>query len=224
MVRPEKCCAERNSFFNPYTHARKYKITIMKESLLPFVVAAVFLSAVSVHAQVEYVDPSMGGQGFMLEPTRPTVSLPNSMVRVYPVRKDQLDDQIRSFPLTIISHRLGELFWLMPSDGSPGAWDRPQAYDQEVETPYYYSARFDSSLIQTEFAPAERCGYFRFTFPSGKPVALLANRRGGDLSSDGQSISGTENIKGEGERPPGTMQAFVYGEFSAPVTVQMTVQ
>jgi len=108
----------------------------------------------------------------------------------------------------------------MPSDGSPGAWDRPQAYDQEVETPHYYSARFDSSLIQTEFVPAERCGYFRFIFPSGKPVVLLANRRGGDLSSDGNSISGQENITGEGERSPGTMQAFVYGEFSAPVTIQ----
>ena len=72
-----------------------------------------------LHAQVDYVDPAMGGQGFMLEPTKPTVSLPNSMVRVYPVRKDQLDDQISSFPLTIISHRLGELFWLMPGDGSP---------------------------------------------------------------------------------------------------------
>ncbi len=80
-------------------------------------------------AQVELVDPTIGGQAFMLEPTRPTVSLPNSMVRVYPVRKDQLDDQIRSFPLTIISHRLGELFWLMPGDSSPAT------YDQEVETP-----------------------------------------------------------------------------------------
>ncbi len=156
----------------------------MTRSLLAFAVAAVLLSAVSVRAQVEYVDPSMGGQGFMLEPTRPTVSLPNSMVRVYPVRKDQLDDQIRSFPLTIISHRLGELFWLMPSDGSPDAGDLPQAYDQELETPYYYSTRFDNSLIQTEFSPTERCGFFRFTFPSGKPVVLLANRRSGDLSSD----------------------------------------
>src|SRR6202012_4509892 len=76
-------------------------------------------------AQVELVDPTMGGQGFMLEPTRPTVALPNSMVRVYPVRKDQLDDQIRSFPLTIIPHRLGELFWLMPGDGTPA----DQAFD-----------------------------------------------------------------------------------------------
>src|SRR5580698_3140532 len=136
-----------------------------------------------VNAQVEYVDPAMGGQGFLLQPTRPTVSLPNCMVRVYPVRNDQLDDQIHSFPLTIISHRLGELFWLMPGDGSADDWNRYQAYDQEVETPYYYSVRFDDSLIQTEFTPTAHAGYFRFTFPSGKAIVLLANRQGGDMSA-----------------------------------------
>jgi predicted alpha-1,2-mannosidase len=195
----------------------------MKNYFLPLVVLAfagtVFLS----RAQVEYVDPVMGGQGFMLEPTRPTVSLPNSMVRVYPVRRDQLDDQIHSFPLTIISHRLGELFWLMPADGVPAAaaWDKPAAYDQEVETPYYYSTRFDESLIRTEFTPTAHCGFFRFTFPASKATVLLANRRGGDFSgaSDG-SVSGTERIVGEGEISPGVMQAYVYGEFSAPVTIQ----
>src|ERR1700749_4517704 len=82
-------------------------------------------------AEVAYFNPSMGGQGFLLEPTRPTGSLPNSMVRVYPMRKDQLDDQIHSFPLTIISHRLGELFSIMPAN-NVGAWDRPQTYDQET--------------------------------------------------------------------------------------------
>jgi predicted alpha-1,2-mannosidase len=166
-------------------------------------------------AQVEYVDPSMGGQGFLLEPMRPTVSLPNSMVRVYPVRKDHLDDQIHSFPLTIISHRLGELFSLMPGEVSPAA------YDQEVETPYYYSARLDHSLIQIEFAPTARCGYFRFTFPDGKAVLSLANRRGGALSSgENNSISGSENVAGESSVTPGVMHAYVYGEFSAPVTVE----
>src|SRR5258707_1865664 len=105
----------------------------MKKFFFLLAMPAVFLCAVTVRAQVEYVDPSMGGQGFMLEPTRPTVSLPDSMVRVYPVRKDQLDDQIHSFPLTIISHRLGELFWPMPTDGAPAPWDRPRTYRQEVE-------------------------------------------------------------------------------------------
>ena len=185
----------------------------MKNTIAQFFSAGMLLIASLASAQVEYVDPSMGGQGFMLEPTRPTVSLPNSMVRVYPVRKDQLDDQIHSFPLTIISHRLGELFWLMPGDGSPDAWNRPAAYDQEVETPYYYSTRFDASLIQTEFTPTARCGYFRFTFPSNKPVVLLANRLEGSVSiGDNNSVSGVEKFN--------NMQAFFYGEFSAPVQVQ----
>jgi len=185
---------------------------------LVFVVASLNVAA---SAQVEFVDPSVGGQGFLLEPTRPTVSLPNSMVRVYPVRKDQLDDQIHSFPLTIISHRMGELFWLMPSDGVPDMWDRPMAYDQETETPYYYSARFQGSLIQSEFAPTARCGYFRFNFPSGRAVVLLANRQGGELSSGpDNSVSGSENIVGQGRMSPGMMHAFVYGEFSAPVKTE----
>src|SRR5258706_13573293 len=192
----------------------------MKKFFFLLAVPAVFLFAVTFRAQVEYVDPSMGGQGLILEPTRPTVSLPNSMVRVYPVRKDQLDDQISSFPLTIISHRLGELFWLMPGR-STDAWNKPAAYDQEVETPYYYSVRFDDSLIQTEFTPTERCGYFRFTFPSGKPVVLLANRRDGGLSiGDNNSVSGSENIASEGNMSPGVMHAYIYGEFSAPGKIE----
>ena len=128
-------------------------------------------------AQLEYVDPTIGGIGHLLEPTRPTVSLPNSMVRVYPVRRDATDDQIHSFPLTIISHRLGELFWLMPCAGTPdaGSWDRPAAYDQERTTPYYYSARLDESNIQIEFTPTSQCGYFRFSAPAHSPAVLLAN-------------------------------------------------
>src|SRR5579859_5811394 len=136
----------------------------MNKTLTRFLPLITLCLAGRLFAQVDQVDPTMGGQGFMLEPTRPTVALPNSMVRVYPVRKDQLDDQIHSFPLTIISHRLGELFWLMPSDGGPDAWNRAQAYDQETETPYYYATRFDDSLIRTEFSPAARSGCFRFTF------------------------------------------------------------
>ena len=194
----------------------------MKKHLSAFIIVGAILwsGSVRLDAQVEFVDPAMGGQGFMLEPTRPTVSLPNSMVRVYPVRKDHLDDQIQSFPLTIISHRLGELFWLMPDDGSLTGWNQPAAYDQEVETPYYLSTRFDDSLIQTEFTPTAHSGYFRFTFPSGKPVILLANRQGGDFSSDGNTVSGSETIVSQSNVTPGTMQAFVYGEFSAPVKIQ----
>lgn len=168
------------------------------------------LAAGQLQAQVEFVDPSIGGVGHLLEPTKPTVSLPNGMVRVYPVRRDALDDQIQSFPLTIISHRMGELFSLMPiAEASAGT--RRATYDQETATPYYYSVRLDDSLIRLEFAPSAQSGYFRFTFPSAKPVVLLANRQGGELTAtSSNAVSGTESFNG--------MKAYVYGEFSAPIT------
>ncbi len=186
----------------------------MKRFLQPICQLGILLWATATPAQVDYVDPTIGGQGFMLEPTRPTVQLPNSMVRVHPMRKDQLDDQIHSFPLTLISHRLGELFWLMPSDGvTDNSWRQAAAWDQEITTPYYYSTRFDSSLIQTEFTPTERCGYFRFTFPSRKATVLLANRQPGELSAGNNSVvTGKEQFQG--------MWAYFYGEFSAPVKMQ----
>ncbi|WP_425563429.1 GH92 family glycosyl hydrolase [Luteolibacter yonseiensis] len=172
-----------------------------------------FAMSSRAHSQLEYVDPTIGGVGILLEPTRPTVHLPNSMVRVYPVRKDSLDDRIQSFPLTIISHRLGELFAIMPGSGDPGdaSWKQPQTYDLENTTPYYYSSRLDDSLIGIEFTPTERCGSFRFTFPNGKPMVLLANRKEGELAmgEDG-SVSGVEKFN--------DMRAYVYGEFSGPVT------
>ena len=67
--------------------------------------AALSLLISSLHAQVEHVDPTIGGVALMLVPTRPLVHMPNSMLRVYPVQKDQIDLKISSFPLSIVSHR-----------------------------------------------------------------------------------------------------------------------
>ena len=53
----------------------------VKASLLPLIADALFATAAAAVAQVEYVDPSIGGQGFLLEPTHPSVSLPENMVR-----------------------------------------------------------------------------------------------------------------------------------------------
>ena len=176
--------------------------------VLATVLALLAVSAEQAAAQVEYVDPTIGNVGILLVPTRPAVYLPNSMVRFYPIRADAMDDRIESFPLTISSHRQPELFSIMPGEGGPAA------YDQEKTTPYYYSTRFDDSLIQTEFSPTERCGYFRFTFPNGQARVVLSNRQPGDLHFQGGSeVSGEERFDG--------MKAYVYGEFSVPVAFKM---
>ena len=70
----------------------------------------IYMHSNSQKSVVDYVDPTIGGVGVILQPTRPTVQIPNSMVRVYPAKFDQLDDQIDYFPLTNASHRL---YWVM---------------------------------------------------------------------------------------------------------------
>src|SRR4051812_2137862 len=69
------------------------KFDSMKKHLL-----SLFVIIFSLHgytqkssSNLQYVDPTIGGVGLILEPTRPTVHIPNSMVRVFPARKDQLD-------------------------------------------------------------------------------------------------------------------------------------
>jgi predicted alpha-1,2-mannosidase len=184
---------------------RKYS----SAALIITVFAILLMSVRSVQAQVEYVDPTIGNVGVLLVPTRPAVYLPNSMIRFYPIRADALDDRIESFPLTISSHRQPELFSIMPGEN-----DMPAPYDQEKTTPYYYSTRFDESLIQTEFSPTERCGYFRFTFPDGNTAVVLANRQTGALHIDVDgSITGEEVV--------GDLQAYVYGEFRQPVAFKV---
>lgn len=176
--------------------------------MLPAILPLSILFTPTAAAQVEYVDPTIGNVGILLVPTRPAVYLPNSMVRVYPIRADAMDDRIESFPLTISSHRQPELFSIMPGRDSA-----PAAYDQEKTTPYYYSTRFDESLITTEFTPTERCGYFRFRFPKGAAAVLVANRQPGALRIRGESaLSGEETV--------GDLHAYFYGEFNAPVKIE----
>ncbi len=163
------------------------------------------MAAMRAPAQVEYVDPTIGNVGVLLVPTRPTVYMPNSMIRVYPIRSDAMDDQIESFPLTINSHRIQELFSLMPGDGG-----KPASWDQETTTPYYYSVYLGDGRIHTEFTATERCGYFRMTFPSGEASVVLANRLAGELHmQEGGAVVGEERFN--------DMAAYVYGEFNSPV-------
>lgn len=159
-----------------------------------------------------YVDPQIGNVGFLLVPTRPTVQLPNQMIRMYPIRADYLDDQISYFPLSVISHRNGELFGIMPGTGdrTNGGWKERQTWDTDLEItrPYYYSTYFVDENIKTEFTAGNKAAIFRFTFPenSNKKLRLNIGHDGHwDIVSN-KAIAGQEEFFG--------MKAYMYGEFS----------
>ncbi|MEN8226744.1 MAG: GH92 family glycosyl hydrolase [Bacteroidota bacterium] len=163
-------------------------------------------------SNLSYVDPHIGGVGHLLQPTRPTVQLPNQVIRMHPFRADYLDDQISFFPLTIMSHRQGELFGIMPYSClvDDETWKDRQMYDHDLETvrPHYYSTYFIDSDIRTEFTPGRKTGYFRFTFSekSNKLVKLQINQGGTWQIISGRSLSGEELFHG--------MKAYLYAEFN----------
>lgn len=172
-------------------------------------IAALFVATTASYAQqkspVDEVDTTIGNVGILLVPTRPTAYRPNSMVRVYPVRKDALDDQIQYFPLTILSHRQPDLFAILPGDGTP------QTYDNEHATPYLYTGRLDQAKIDIQFAPSHQSGIFRFHYDADTATVTLRNLHPGALKVEGKdAISGEEKSMG--------LTAYFYAETNHPVT------
>lgn len=166
---------------------------------------------------LNYVDPNIGGVGLILEPTRPAAQLPNQMIRSYPARKDYLDRNISFFPLTLISHRLGHLFGIMPFTGDTNVLVSPKTSwdaENEISTPYYYSEWFENLETRVEFAPGAKSGYFRISFPKEvkKNLFLSISNKGNWKKIDASSFEGIESFNG--------MNAWVYGEFNQPANFQ----
>ena len=193
---------------------KKHKLNTLVQGILAALMLTACTTRPEVNSNIKYVDPHIGGVAQLLQPTRPTVQLPNQMIRMYPFRADYMDEQISFFPLSIISHRNGVLFGIMPYASSPEEekWRERQMYDHDLETvhPYYYSCYFIDSDIRTEFSPGRNTGYFRFTFPENrsKLLKLQINQGGTWNIISGNSISGEEVFAG--------MKAYVYGEFNSP--------
>ena len=181
-------------------------------------ILGVLISAMSSFAQqvvsnLQYVDPTIGSVGLILEPTRPAVHLPNSMVRVFPARTDQLDDQISHFPLTISSHRQNWLFGLMPYVGAINeqAWSKKFTSDNEKISPDFYNVLLEDQGTQISFAPTARAGFFKFIFSSKEHNYLRLNiLNGGSINLESKNaISGVEEFQG--------MKAYFYAETSVPI-------
>ena len=161
-------------------------------------------SKTDLPSTLSFVDPYIGGVGYLLKSTRPTSHLPNQIIRMAPVRNDYLDDQIRGFQLS------QETFNIMPFTGTPDAKAPVSRWDSQLEeaTPYFYSTWLEDYNITVEFTPGEKSGFFRFTFPKGSTKHLFVNVSEKDIvsltDSDGLNI----------EKSSGGVKAFIYGEFN----------
>jgi predicted alpha-1,2-mannosidase len=162
---------------------------------------------------LKYIDMTIGNVGHLLEPTRPTVHLPNQMMRFYPDRRDHLDDQISCFPLAVISHRIAKAFNIKPAIGASvdSAWNARMTWDHnlEINRPWYYATDLIEMGVKTEYAPGARSAIFRFTFPSKAKKHLLFGHyyKGGSFQANGPEITGVEVFK--------NVTIHLYGRVSA---------
>jgi predicted alpha-1,2-mannosidase len=157
---------------------------------------------------VDYVNPYMGNISHLLVPTYPTVSLPNSMVRFYPNRENYTSNLMQGFPLNVVSHRSGKVFNLSPFEGDIKEIDGNllYTYDNEIITPYCYSATLDEPGIDVKFIPAERSGIFSFRFNEGSNQGIiLKTTNQGELSFEDNSIIGYDTFN--------EVKAYLYLEF-----------
>lgn len=163
-------------------------------------------TAVFAQSNLAYVDPTIGGVGLILEPTRPAIQLPNCMLRSYPMKKDQLDDQIRYFPLNVASHRIAYVFQFLPVSGESDLWNKKFIIETEQTTPYYYKVTSEVKNDVVELTTAARSAIFQVTFAEDDQRFLrLGILNGeGELHADKRSISGTDYFQG--------MKAYLYAE------------
>ncbi|RZK79084.1 MAG: glycoside hydrolase family 92 protein, partial [Pedobacter sp.] len=139
----------------------------------------------------------------------PLVHLPNSMLRVFPMKQDQLDDQINFFPLNNVSHRTEFVFSFLPLKGNRNDtfWGKRVTVLTEQTTPYYYQAEDEDSGMTIEFAPSAKSGIFEVDFKTTKDNYLRIGLNGGsgNVQSDNHHvITGVEDITG--------MKAYFYAE------------
>ena len=192
----------------------------IKSSLIHLaLLVTVALTSVTAHSQnaTSFVDPRIGNVGIILEPTRPTVQLPNQMIRSYPGRANHLDNHITTFPLSVISHRMGLLFGIMPYTGKAGSTVNPVSCwdpENEVLTPNYYSEWLEDFNVTLEFTPGAKAGFFRIKYPEGaeKNLYLRIMTQGSWKSLSDTVMTGEENFNG--------MKAWVYAELNHPFIFQ----
>ncbi|MCQ2183946.1 MAG: glycoside hydrolase family 92 protein [Bacteroidales bacterium] len=188
----------------------------MNKPLIAIVAAAAFMTACCncSEGNLQYVDPNVGGVGHILQPTRPTVQIPNSMLRTYPWKNDQIDDQIHHFILQVTSYRVAWAWRFLPLSGE-GCTHLSSHFTVENETctPYFYSATQERTYNEVAVTPKTHSAIYRIDFKSDEgPYAFnfAINGRRGEVHADADGVvTGWDESQG--------LKCYIYAVTDAPV-------
>ncbi len=143
---------------------------------------------------VDYVNPYVGNISHLLVPTFPTIHLPNSMLRVYPVRADYTSEMLNGLPLIVTNHRERSAFNLTPYQGDELRPVIAYNYDNEHITPYSFDVELDDNRMKVEYAVSHQSALYRIMFEADKPAYIMVNTRNGVIRSSEGFISGYQKL------------------------------
>jgi predicted alpha-1,2-mannosidase len=166
-------------------------------------IAAIFLfilltncSIQSEKEPVDYVNPYIGNISHLLMPTYPTVHLPNSMLRVHPLRDDFTGNKLKGLPLLLTGHRGCNAFTINPTRNSNSEIKAipDYEYDKELVKPYFYSVYLDDISAEVRFAPSHQSAIYEIEYKDNDRPCLILNAKNGKLAIKGNTISGYQKI------------------------------
>lgn len=159
-------------------------------SRLHLLLSLVILFCSSVISQkdfTQFVDPRIGNVSPFLVPTYPTFSLPNQMLRMFPVKPDYIADQVTAWPMQVMTHRTPGILQIRVSTGdvTNKSWNEKMTidHDREIIRPWHYSTYLIDDMITVSFTPSSKSAIYQFEFPQNGTKNIL--------------ISGTEAMKVE---------------------------
>lgn len=167
---------------------------------------------------VSKVNPYIGNISHLLVPTYPTVHLPNSMMRVYPVRPDYTGDQLHGLPVSVTGHRGGSAFLFSMQCGADLKPVVDYSYDNEHITPYAYDVDLCDGALHVDYAVSHQSAMYKFTVNCGETPSLVLGTRHGDIQATETALTGYQQI-GQNARVYVYMEPTVKPESTGAVIV-----
>jgi len=148
---------------------------------------------------VDFVNPYMGNISHLLVPTFPTIHLPNSIMRIYPERRDFTGDIVSGLPLIVTGHRRSSAFNFSPYQGGIENI-KPvinYSYDNEKLTPYSYFVFLDEQQTNVNLAVSHQSAMYEIEFEKEEDVYLIFNSKNGAMTWNGTILSGYQIIEND---------------------------
>lgn len=148
-----------------------------------------------VKEPVDYVNPYIGNISHLLVPTFPTIQLPNSMLRVYPLRADYTSEYVSGLPIIVTNHRERSAFSLLPQTGSQLALKKQYTYDNEIIRPYEFAIELDDQM-SARFAVSHQSAIYEVSYDDGIAPSVVLATDDGQLTASGRVMHGWQRVDG----------------------------